>query len=71
MTISDIPALNATLNGIATVLVGDNPLPNLAEEIRVAADDADRARQLIAEALSVGPDGADEAELDQEAEAGT
>jgi hypothetical protein len=58
-------------NGIATVLVGDNPLPNLAEEIRVAADDADRARQLIAEALSVGPDGADEAELDQEAEAGT
>jgi hypothetical protein len=58
-------------NGIATVLVGDSPLPNLAEEIRVAAEDADRARALIAEALSVGAEGAEEAELDQEAEAGT
>ena len=58
-------------NGIATVLVGDSPMPNLAEEIRVSAEDAGRARQLIAEALSAGPAGADEAELDQEAEAGT
>ena len=58
-------------NGIPTVLVSDSPLPNLAEEIRVSADDADRARQLIAEALSVGAEGAEEAELDQEAEAGT
>jgi putative signal transducing protein len=58
-------------NGIATVVVGDSPLPNLAEEIRVSAEDADRARQLIAEALSVGPEGAEEAELDKEAEAGT
>lgn len=58
-------------NGIATVLVGDSPLPNLAEEIRVAAADAERARALISEALSVGAAGADEAELDQEAEAGT
>jgi len=58
-------------NGIATVLVGDSPLPNLAEEIRVSAEDAGRARELIAEALSVGPEGAEEAELDQEAEAGT
>ena len=49
-------------NGIATVLVGDSPLPNLAEEIRVAAADAERARQLIAEALAVGPEGAAEAE---------
>ena len=58
-------------NGIATVLVGDSPLPNLAEEIRVAAEDAERARQLIAEALAVGPEGADEAELDRETESGT
>lgn len=58
-------------NGIATVLVGDSPLPNLAEEIRVSAEDAGRARELIAEALSVGPEGAEEAELDKEAEAGT
>ena len=58
-------------SGIATVLVGDSPLPNLAEEIRVAAEDADRARQLIADALAAGPEGAEEAELDREAEAGT
>lgn len=49
-------------NGIATVLVGDSPMPNLAEEIRVTAKDADRARALIAEALSVGSAGAEEAE---------
>ncbi len=58
-------------NGIATVVVGDSPLPNLAEEIRVSAEDAGRARELIAEALAVGPEGAEEAELDKEAEAGT
>ena len=58
-------------NGIATVLVGDSPLPNLAEEIRVSSEDADRARQLITDALAVGPEGAEEAELDREAEAGT
>jgi len=58
-------------NGIATVLVGDSPLPNLGEEIRVDANDAERARQLIAEALAVGSEGAEEAELDREAELGT
>ena len=56
-------------NGISTVLVSDSPLPNLAEEIRVSAEDADRARQLIAEALSVGPEGAAEAESNQEIQA--
>lgn len=55
-------------NGIATVLVGDSPLPNLAEQIRVSAEDADVARQLIADALAVGPAGAAEAELQKEAE---
>ena len=55
-------------NGIQTVLVGDSPLPNLAEEIRVASEDAERSRELIANALAAGPEGAAEAELDQEGE---
>jgi hypothetical protein len=58
-------------NGIATVLIGDSPLPNLGEEIRVASEDADRARQLIADALAVGPEGAEVAELEKEAELGS
>ncbi len=53
-------------NGINTVLVGDNPLPVLAEEIRVAEEDAERAKQLIADALAAGPAGADEAEAESE-----
>jgi hypothetical protein len=53
-------------NGIDTVLVGDNPLPVLAEEIRVAEEDAERAKQLIADALAAGPAGAAEAEAESE-----
>jgi len=53
-------------NGISTVLVGDSPLPNLAEEIRVTEQDAERAKQLIADALSAGPAGAAEAEAESE-----
>jgi hypothetical protein len=53
-------------NGIETVLVGDSPLPNLAEEIRVAEVDAERAKQLIADALAAGPAGAAEAEAESE-----
>ena len=53
-------------NGIDTVLVGDSPLPNLAEEIRVAEKDAERAQQLIADALAAGPAGAAEAEAESE-----
>jgi hypothetical protein len=53
-------------NGIQTVLVGDSPLPNLAEEIRVARADAERARQIIAEALAAGPRGAEEAEAGEQ-----
>ena len=56
-------------NGIATVLVGDSPMPNLAEEIRVGAEDAERATQLIADALAVGAEGAEEAEKEGEASA--
>ena len=53
-------------NGINTVLVGDSPLPNLSEEIRVAEEDAERAQQLIADALAAGPAGAAEAEAESE-----
>jgi hypothetical protein len=53
-------------NGINTVMVGDNPMPVFAEEIRVAEEDAERARRLIADALSAGPAGAAEAEAESE-----
>jgi hypothetical protein len=53
-------------NGIKTVLVGDSPLPNFAEEIRVAQADVDAARQIIADALAAGAEGAEEAELEGE-----
>ena len=49
-------------NGIATVLIGDSPLPNLAEEIQVAREHAARAAEIIAEALSIGSAGAEEAQ---------
>jgi hypothetical protein len=42
-------------NGIAAVLVGDSVLPNLAFEVRVARDQAERARQLVQEAQRPGP----------------
>jgi hypothetical protein len=44
-------------NGIAAVLVGDSVLPNLAFEVRVARDQADRARRLVQEAQRAGPSG--------------
>ncbi len=37
-------------NGIAAVLVGDSVLPNFPFEVRVAHDQVDRARLLIADA---------------------
>jgi Putative prokaryotic signal transducing protein len=37
-------------NGIEVVLVGDSVLPNLGFEVRVARDQAELARQVIAEA---------------------
>ncbi len=49
-------------NGIAAVLVGDSVLPNFAFEVRVAHDQAERARILIADAEQVGPAAAEEAE---------
>ena len=46
-------------NGIATVLVGDAVLPNLAFELKVARDKAETARQLIAEVESQRSDESD------------
>ena len=48
--------------GIEAVVVGDARYPVLPEEVRVARKDASRAKQLIQEALAVGPAGAEEAE---------
>jgi hypothetical protein len=49
-------------NGIAAVLVGDSVLPNFQFEVRVARDQAERARLLIAAAEQTGPEAAEEAE---------
>jgi hypothetical protein len=49
-------------NDIAAVLVGDSVLPNFPFEVRVAHDQADRARQLISDAEAKGPAAAEEAE---------
>lgn len=54
-------------NGIAAVMVGDAVLPNLPFEVRVARDQAVRARQLLADAQSSGPAEAERAELESEA----
>jgi hypothetical protein len=53
-------------NGIQTVTVGDSPMPNFSDEIRVAAEDAEAARRVIAEALAAGPKAAEEAEAETE-----
>jgi hypothetical protein len=49
-------------NGIAAILVGDSVLPNLPFEIRVAREQADLARRLIADAEESGPIEPDEVE---------
>jgi hypothetical protein len=53
-------------NGITAVLVGDSVLPNFPFEVRVAHDQLERARTLIADAETVGPAAAEEAELESE-----
>lgn len=55
-------------NGIAAVLVGDSVLPNFPFEVRVARDQAERARILIADAEARGPAAAAEAELESESD---
>jgi hypothetical protein len=52
--------------GIDVVMGGDAVLPNLGFAVKVARDQADRARVLIAEAELAGPAAADEAELESE-----
>jgi hypothetical protein len=42
--------------------VGDSVLPNFAFDVRVAHDQVDRARMLIADAEQIGPAAAEEAE---------
>ena len=54
--------------GIATVLVGDAVLPNLAFEVRVAQEQAGRARQVLEEAKAGGPLAADEGAAESGAE---
>jgi len=49
-------------SGIAAMLVGDSVLPNFPFEVRVAHDQAARARLLIADAEQTGPAAAEEAE---------
>jgi hypothetical protein len=55
--------------GIATVLVGDAVLPNLAFEVRVAKDHAEQARKLLEEAKASGPSAADQGATESGAEA--
>jgi hypothetical protein len=63
---SEMDALNIKnlldSNGIAAVLVGDSVLPNFPFEVRVARDQVERARSLIADAEEIGPAAAEEAE---------
>ncbi len=53
--------------GISTVLVGDAVLPNFPFEVRVARQNAEQARRLMAEAEKDGPASAAEAEAAGEA----
>jgi hypothetical protein len=48
--------------GISAVIVGDSPIPSLGQEVRVAKEHEDQARQLIAEAQAAGPAAAEEEE---------
>lgn len=49
-------------NDMAAVVVGDSVLPNFPFEVRVAHDQAQRARVLIADMEQTGPAAAEEAE---------
>jgi hypothetical protein len=52
--------------GIASFIVGDSVLPNLAFEVRVAREFAPKARQVIAEAQEAGSAAAEEEERNTE-----
>ena len=53
-------------NGIAAVLVGDSVLPNFPFEVKVAREQAARARKLLEDVEKVGPEAAEELEADTE-----
>ena len=48
-------------NGVMAMITGDSVLPNLAFDVMVARDQADRAKELILEAQAAGPAAAEEA----------
>jgi 5,10-methenyltetrahydromethanopterin hydrogenase len=53
-------------NGIAAMIVGDSVLPNLPFEVRVTAEQAPRAQEIIEEFRRSGPADAEAAELEGE-----
>jgi hypothetical protein len=53
-------------NGIAAVLVGDSVLPNFPFEVKVAREQAARARKLLEDVESAGPEAAEELEAESE-----
>jgi Putative prokaryotic signal transducing protein len=53
-------------NGVSAVLVGDSVLPNLPFDVRVARDQAARAREIIKDAQRGGPAAALKGELESE-----
>ena len=53
-------------NGIAAVLMGDSVLPNFPFEVKVAREQAARARKLLEDIESVGPEAAEELEAESE-----
>jgi hypothetical protein len=53
-------------NGIAAVLVGDSVLPNFPFEVKVAREQAARARKLLEDIENVGPEAAEELEAKSE-----
>lgn len=53
-------------NGIAAVLIGDSVLPNFPFEVRVAEENAEKARLLIDDYIKGGPEAAEQAELESE-----
>lgn len=53
-------------SGISAILIGDSRFPNLPDEVRVAREHVTEAKRLIADARTVGSEGAEEAEASGE-----
>jgi Putative prokaryotic signal transducing protein len=69
-TMSEVEAMGVKnvleANGIAAVLVGDSVLPTFGFDVKVARDQVENARRLIAQAEADGPAAADAGELESE-----